>query len=437
MKIRKLLATVLTLSLLLMSLTACGKKAEEKTPEPTKPGNVTTTDPGNTDSDPEPTEVVVEDVTLKVWTPEDEQEVTKQLCDDFAKAHPEYNITFEYAIMGNDAVCDELKKDLEIAADVFGFPSAAIPELTQAGILYPITVDQDAVKAAHGEGAISAVTKDGYLYGIPQTPNSWFMYYNKSMYSEADLQNLDTMLAKDLGTDVANFSCKIADSWYMSAFFYALGGTLYGADGLDPNECSWNDANGLKVGKYLIDLSKNPKYVENTDGIGDSLFKDGKLGAICSGTWSAPDYLAALGDNLGAFKLPTITVEGSEYQLSNFADFKAFGVKSNTAYPKAAQQLAVWLGGEEAQLARFEAIAMAPTITSLANNEKVAANVAVSGLLMQSNYSTPQPATPQLSEYWTPAIAFGKGIINGDVTESNLQESLDAMVTGILTPAVQ
>lgn len=432
---KKCVVSVLALSMLTMSMTGCGSKEDTKgsneTATPTKSAEVAT---GTEDTT---AEVEVQDVTLKVWATEEEQEVLVTNCEAFAKAHPEYNITFEYGVMGNDAVCDELKKDLDVAADVFVFPSAAIPELTAAGILYPITLDADTIKEINGEGAITACSKDGYLYGVPQTPNSWFMYYNKSIFTEDEVKNLDTMLAKDLGDGVKNFSTKISDSWYMSAFFYALGGTLYGADGLDPLECSWNDANGMKVGKYLIDLSKNPKYLENLDGVGDSLFKEGKLGAITSGTWSATDYQAALGDNYGAIKLPTITVEGTEYQLSNFADFKAFGVKSSTAYPQAAQQLAAWLGNEQSQLASYEALATSPTVKSLASNEAVAANLAVTALLTQSNYSTPQPATPQLSEYWTPAIAFGTGIVNGDITEANLQESLDALVKGVTTPAVQ
>ena len=434
---KKCVVTVVTVSML-VGMTGCGKKDGTVSSNDTSATTATTTATEEVTAAPTaPAEVVVQDVTLKVWSTEEEQEVTAAICDEFAAAHPEYNIAFEYGVMGNDAVCDELKKDLDVAADVFVYPSAAIPELTAAGILYPITIDADTIKDINGEGAITACSKDGNLYGVPETPNSWFMYYNKSMFNETEVQNLDTMLAKDLGDDVQNFSSKISDSWYMSAFFYALGGTLYGADGLDATACSWNDANGMKVGKYLIDLSKNPNYVENLDGVGDSLFKEGKLGAVCSGTWSAADYQAALGDNYAACKLPTITVDVADYQLSNFADFKAFGVKSSTAFPQAAQQLAAWLGNEQSQLARYQALASAPTVKALATNEIVAADLAVTALLNQSNFSTPQPSTPQLSEYWTPAIAFGTGIINGDITEANLQESLDSMVTSFTTLAVQ
>lgn len=89
------------------------------------------------------------------------------------------------------------------------------------------------------------------------------------------------------------------------------------------------------------------------------------------------------------------------------------------------------LGGEQCQLERFEALSMTPTVTALLSNDKVKANVAVYALSeMTGNYSTPQPTTSQISEYWTPVEAFGKGVVNGDITRANLQESLDAMVLG-------
>jgi arabinogalactan oligomer/maltooligosaccharide transport system substrate-binding protein len=359
------------------------------------------------------------------------------MCDAFAENHPEYNITFEYGIMGVDNVINELKKDATVAADVFLYPSGGIAELTQAGLIYPITVDTDAVTAAHSAAAIKSCTTDGNLYGIPVTPNSWFMYYNKSMYTEDDVKSLETMMAKDLGPDVKNFSCAISNSWYMSAFFYAAGGTLFGADGTDPTNCSWNDATGYKVGEYLIDLANNPKYVEDIDGIAGSLMAEGKLAALCSGTWSAESIKTALGDNYAACKLPTVNIGGTDYQLSNFADFKAFGVNSNTKYPKPAMQLAEWLGGEECQLIRFETNNTPPTITALISNPEVAASQEVAALSTQTQFSTPNPTTSKLNDYWTPAAAFGSGIVNGDITKANLQESLDAMVNSFLATVSQ
>lgn len=412
---KKIVSMVLTLAVSASLLMACGNNASNE--QATSPAS-------NAESG-------VEAVELKVWSPADEEEIVKQQCETFAAQHPEYDITFSFENVENADSITQLKNDPEVAADVFVYPTGGVPEMIEAGLIYPITVDAENVKASHGANAIKSCTVDDLLYGIPQTPNAFFMYYNKSLFTEDEVKSVETMLAKDLGSDIKNFSCTVSNSWYIESFFYANGGTLYGADGTDATECSWNDEKGYAIGEYLIDLVNNDKYVEDIDSIASSMFKKGKLGAMCSGTWSAEEFKEALGDDLGACVLPTINVNGKDCQLSNFADFKAYGVKSSTKYPKQAQELAVFLGGEQCQLERFEALSMTPTVTALLSNDKVKANVAVYALSeMTGNYSTPQPTTSQISEYWTPVEAFGKGVVNGDITRANLQESLDAMVLG-------
>lgn len=420
---KKLAALTLTVAMITMSLAGCGNKAQQ---EATNAATSSKVDKENSTE--------VEDVSLKIWSPEDEFEITQTLCEEFASEHPEYNITWEYEIMENSDSITELKKDPDLVADVFVYPSGGVPELVQAGLVYPISVNLDTVKASYGESALKACSSEDILYGIPQTPNAFFMYYNKSLFDENEVKSLETMMGKELEKGTYNFSFAISNSWYMESFFYAAGGTLYGADGTDATECSWNNEDGYQVGKYLIDLANNKKYLEDVDNIASSKFEEGKLGAVCSGTWAAEEFKEALGDNLGACVLPTIQLNGTECQLSNFADYKAYGVKSSTAFPKQAQEVAEWLAGEHSQLARFEQLNMTPTVTSLLENEDVKANEVVSALAeMTALYSTPQPSTSQISEYWTPAAAFGSGIVNGDVTESNLQENLDAMVSGFTT----
>lgn len=416
MKTRKMILSSILGGTMIMSLmVGCGQSGQSN---------------GSTDS--ASSEGGVEQIQLKVWSPETELDITKEFCEKFDENHPEYEIEFTYEAVENADSITQLKNDPEVAADVFVYPTGGVPEMIEAGLIYPITVNEAEVKSSYGENAIKSCSADGVLYGIPQTPNAFFMYYNKSMYSEDDVKSLEVMLDKDLGADVKNFSCTISDSWYIESFFYANGGTLYGADGTDATDCSWNDEKGYQVGEYLIDLAANDKYVENIDDVATSMFKAGELGAMCSGTWLAEDLKTALGDDLGATVLPTINVGGKDCQLSNFADFKAYGVKSSTQYPKAAQELAEWLGGEECQLERFQKIDMTPTATALLSNDDVKANVAAYALIdMTGNYSTPQPTTSQIAQYWDPVAAFGTGVINGDITKANLQDSLDAMVEGL------
>ena len=416
MNYKKLLSAVMTMGIVASAVTGCSGKAA---------GN-NTTDSKNAAASGE-----VTNVSLKVWSPEEDIDLTKAMCDDFALAHPEYNISWDISITNVDESCDALTTDADAAADVFIMPSGSVSQLVDAGLLYPITYDQDTITSMYSENALDACSKDGILYGIPSTPNSWFMYYNKTMYTEDEVKSLDTMMAKDLGDGVANFSCTISNSWYIEAFFYGAGCTLFGEDGTDPKDCTWNNADGIAAGEYLIDLVNNPRYLEDQDGIAGARMKEGTLAALCSGTWAYTELYEVLGDDLGAVALPTFSINGKEAQMSNFADYKCYSVKSNTKEPLAAQQLAEWFANEANQLARYEANATTPTCLSLKDNEQINGNVATSALLSQTAFAVPQPAISQINEYWTPVEAFGTGIVNNEITKDNLKESLDTVVSSV------
>jgi arabinogalactan oligomer/maltooligosaccharide transport system substrate-binding protein len=449
-KTRKLGAMMLSLVLLAGSLTACGK-AETKDTDTTAATPTTAAEAGTTEATPTTaaeTTTEAKAITLKVWGPQEEQtsyegygdSLLAFMCERFDEAHPEWDITFTYGAVSEADAKTELTKDAAAGADVFMFASDQTSFLQQNGILAPITIGAEDVIAANGgatAGSISAATFDSLLYAVPFTPNSWFMYYDKSKYTEDDVKSLDTMMAKDLGADAYNFAFDIDNGWYNAAFFFAAGCSLFGADGQNATEVTFNDANGLAVGNYLVDLVTNPKFLEETDQGANAItaFTEGKLGAWCSGTWNAEKVAAALGDNYAATKLPTIKINGVDSQMKSFADYKYIGVNMNTNPDsmEAAQALAVYLGGEECQKDRFIARSIAPTVTSLVSDPEVSANVAVAALSLQSANTQFQSTIPQMGNYWTPAQGFGAGIYNGEITKDNMQEQLDAFVTNVLT----
>ena len=376
-------------------------------------------------------------VSLKLWTSEEDYELTEDMCARFDEAHPEYKCDFEITIINVDESVEQLETDPDNAADVFIMPSGSIPQLVEEGLVYPITYDADTLKGLYSEGALDACSMNGELYGVPFTPNSWFMFYNKKLFNAEEVKSLETMMAKDLGDDTYNFSCSLSNSWYIEAWFYAAGCTLFGEDGITPDDCTWNNANGLAAGEYIIDLVNNPKYIEDKDGIAGSLMKEGKLGAICTGTWGYPELLEALGDDLGAVALPTVEIAGKTANLSNFADYKCFAVKSNTSAPLAAQQLAEFFANEENQLLRYQKNSTPPTALSLTDNADIMSDISTCALLAQTEFATPQPAISQINAYWTPAEALGTGIVNGEITKANLQESLDSLVQSVTTKAFE
>lgn len=442
MKMKKIAALAMS-TVMTMSVIGCGSTEEAtnaNTQESTKADTSAATEEKKADASATTAAdatAEVQAISLKVWCPEEEMDITHEMADAFQAAHPEYDITWDIAVVGVDESTANLTTDSDSAADVFQMPSGAIAELTEAGYLLPIAYDIENVKSLYGEGAIEACSKEGLMYGIPNTPNSWFMYYNTSLYTEDEVKSLETMMAKDLGADVQNFSCSLTNSWYIEAFFYAAGAELFGPDGTDPNVCTWNGENGLAAANYIIDLMANPKYVEDKDGIAGALFKEGKLGALCSGTWSAPDLKEALGENYGACALPTININGKDTNLSNFADYKCFAVKSSTAHPLAAQQFAEWLGNPENQLTRYQECGATPTALELLDNPALAEDAATTALIAQTQYATPQPVISQMNAYWTPAQALGEGIFNGEITKDNIQEKLDQCATAITTVAME
>ena len=434
---KKTLALILAL-IMMLSLAACGGDGSK---EPDNSGNTPST-PTDTPSTPTDTpstsdgeKTEVQDVTLKIWTASEELEPMKKMGESFAAAHPEYNLTFDISEMGIDEANANLKTDADSAADIFQLASGGVPELTQKGLLLPIGYELDSLRELYPAGAISAVTaEDGLVYAVPFTPNTFFMYYNKSMFTEDEVKSVETMMAKDLGEGVYNFSFQVSGPWYIESFFYAAGCTLFGPDGKDASSMDWNNANGLAAGKYMIDLVNNPKYVEDKDGIAMSLLREGKLAAYVDGTWNASGVQEALGENYAAAPLPTININGQDSQLRNFADYKTYAVKSSTAYPLAAQQFAEWICNEENQLARYEDQGVPPCISSLA--DQLSGDVALSALLAQSEYAVAQPNIPQINEYWTPATALGEGIYNKEITEDNLQEKLDQLVDAVTSTLV-
>lgn len=417
---KRLIALLMVATMVVAGFAACGKKDTETSTK--KEATVKET-----------TKAEVQDVSLKVWAPKEEQEILAQMLDNFKAKHPEYNLTFDTQPLSESDAYGELSKDPEVAADVFMFASDQLPKMVEAGLIYPITLNIDKVKAAHGPAAIAAATIGDQLYAHPFTPNSWFMYYNKSMYTEEEVKSLDTMMAKDLGDGVYNFCLDIDNSWYLPAFFFANGCTLFGADGTDDTACDFNNEKGVAAANYLINLAASKKFVDFDADNDIALLADGKLGATCSGTWTAENIKKALGDNFAATKLPTVNIGGSDVQLSNFADFKLVGVKANTKFAKPAMELAEYLGGEECQKLRFEKRSLAPTITALSEDPDVQANQAVYALSTQTPLSTLQPRIPQMTNFWAPVAAFGAELKEGTITKDNVQGKLDTMVEQILS----
>ena len=423
MKTRKLISTLTALALTGTLMAGCGA-SDSTSGSADSTGNAAASS-GSGDT-----------VTLTVWGSQEGQDYLKKMCESLAAANPDKKFVFNYGVVSEADAKKEMLKDVSAGADVFGFASDQTGELVSAGALYRVTKNKDEIIANNTAPSIQAATVDGELYGYPYVSDTYFMYYDKSKFTEDEVLSLDTMLAKDIPGTSINFAFDVDNGWYQSAFFFGAGCKLFGDDGTDPTQCDFNNDRGFLVGEYLIDLVKNPKFGSNfDDGLVKAGFADGSIAAAVTGTWNATDIQASLGDNYAATKLPSFKLSnGEEVQMGGMANFKIIGVNSETKNPLDAMALAEWLTSYDNQVINFEERSLAPTNTKLANDtEKLYSNAAVAALAQQAQYATVQTSIPQCGNYWTPAEAFGQDLIAGNITTDNLQEKLNQYVESVLS----
>ena len=361
-----------------------------------------------------------EKVTLKVWADQGELELTEKLCSEFATEHPEKEYTFEYGAVGAVDGKARYLEDPAAAADVFLFADDQLVDLVKADALYEVTRNTDAIIAANTPGSINAATYDGTLYGYPMTSdNGYFLYYDKSVFTEDDLKTLDGILAaanaagKKVHMDVSN-------GWYLASFFLGNGCTLTIEDG--KQVIDFNNANGLAAAEAIRAFCNDPAFVTGDDsvlagGIGDA------IACGVSGTWVASAIQEKLGDNYGCCKLPTFTCDGKQVQMGSFLGCKIYGVNSQTAYPVDSMELAEYLTSEKAQIERYNVLNYGPSNVNALADDTIASNLALQALNAQSEFAVSQMV---LGGFWTPAEAFGAELEAHST--GDLQTMLDQLV---------
>lgn len=209
---------------------------------------------------------------------------------------------------------------------------------------------------------------------------------------------------------------------------------MFGPDGSDLSAgVAWNNATGLAVSNYLIDLINNPKCAYDGEIAVSELIGDHRLGAWWDGAWNYDTYHNVLGDDLGMAVIPTFNPDGTDYQLLSFYGSKCIGVNAKSKNPAAAVAFAAFLGNEENQVLRFEKSAQIPTNMAAAETEAVKANALATVLVNESNNcSVMQPVNTTFSaRYWTYAGAIPTEMRSGAINKDNVQSKLDTFVAAM------
>ena len=372
------------------------------------------------------------EATVTVWGPQEDQsddngKWLQTQCEAFAAAHPEWKISFTYGVCSEGDAKTNIGTDPSAGADVYLFANDQIPDLIKAGGIAELGgTTLETIKKNNSETTVNTVSYEGSVYGVPFTGNTWFMYYDKSVFSEDDIKSLDAMVEK------GKVAFPLDNSWYIASFYVANGCTLFGADGGDAAAgIDFSGDKAVQVTDYLVDLIANPNFSNGDVGTN----ADAK--AFFSGTWDYQKALDAYGDNLGIAPAPSFTLNGELKQMKSFAGSKAVGVNPSTAlykeHPEVAVALAAYLGGTDAQKAHYELRNIIPTD----NNITVSDALAQAQMDTMAYASIVQPLQADMGHYWGPAESMGKELVAGAVTHANAAEKTETMNTSMNSSAVQ
>ena len=426
---KKIIALLLVV-VMALGLIACGQAPESAAPAATEAA------PAATEAAPAATEAAPAAITLKVWGPQedqaDENSFLPVACEKFDEAHPEWDIEFVFEVCGEGDAGNNVTKDPTAAGDVYAFASDQLGTLRQANAIARLggaALDQ-VMNANYGDAQdlviLSVSDSEGAVYGVPFTPNTWFMYYDKSVYTEEDIKSLDAMMAKK------PVAFPITNTWNLPAFYFAVGGTMYG-NGTDASQgVMFGGETGAAATKYIANAVANGTMFDDANGAAKDMIKNGQIGAMFSGTWDAKNLSDILGENYGAAQLPCITVDGKECQLKAFNGTKAYAANPTSANLQAATALAAGLGSTEMQKLHYE----------IRNGEVIPVDVSLADLyasnpaaIAQENTmaytSTLQPNITEMGNYWANAGAMGTALANGEINDGNALDQTNAWNDGL------
>ena len=426
---KKLLALLLSGSVLSMTLAGCGNSQATKETTVTENENVETNENEMLESGK---------VELTVWAEENNFEMLEGMFETFKQEYAgqaEFEITL---VQQADAETKNVMLgDIHNAADVVSLPDDQLLGMIAAGALSPVP-NADEVSKANLAEAVAAATYKDTLFAYPYTAdNGYFLYYDKDYFTEADVQTLDGILAVAEANE-KKFSMEFSSGWYLYSFFGGTGMEFgINEDGVT-NYCNWNTTEGAvkgtDVAEALLKITASPAFSSQ----GDSLFVEGATSgeviAGISGVWNAVAIQEAWGKDYGACKLPTYTCAGKQIQMSSFTGYKLMGVNAYSDHVEWAHKLADWITNEQNQTVRFEQRSQGPSNIKAAASDAVAKVPAIAAVIEQSQYGTLQRVG---NLYWDACTRFSETIVAGNPNGLPLQDIMDNMVAGITASTVQ
>ena len=441
---KKLIALLLAVLMLMGILVACGesddKKADSSEGSKTSDGDKKDGDEGDKgdegeDEDDDP--LFGEDnIKLTVWAPSAAVPLTKTMCDDFIKQYPGKTISIDVKPVEEGDTSSQILNDPQAAADVFSFAVDQLTDLNRAKALSAVSFYSydDEIAERDSAASVKAATLDDMLLAYPETgENGYYLVYDTEYVTEEDAKTLEGVLAacRKAGK---KFNMDAGNGFYACMFLFTGGLKL---TGIDNDTQQFNDYDPEKVLDTLVAFNKlfaeysDVFQSDNVDKTSAGMcFGNTTVAAGIDGSWNSTKYSENIPERYGAAKLPTININGTDTQIISMNGYKLIGVNNYTKFPETAQLLAKYLTGEECQMTRAKELAWSPSNKKVAASDVVAANKGTVACLAQAEFSEPQVNITKT--FWSPTGALGAYIsTNGLLTRDQIKTEFDKTIANI------
>ncbi|URN95215.1 MAG: maltose ABC transporter substrate-binding protein [Candidatus Pristimantibacillus lignocellulolyticus] len=428
------------LSLMLL-LTACGGNNGGNTPKnaptntPATTNNAPAEEPATNAGVEAPALTPEEGAELVVWDSKNQRAVLEELVAEFTA---QYNVPVKIEEVESPDQVGKLTIDgpNKNGADVVTFPHDSLGAAVSAGLILPNDVFADDTKNNNAESAVNAVTYAGELYGYPRSVETYGLFYNKDLVTEAPKTFDDIVKFAEGFNDTA--AGKYALMWEVQNFYFNYpfiatnGGYIFGSNGEDAADIGLNNEGAVKS----LETFKSLKSIlpiaagDITADIIESKFASGDIAMTITGPWKVGDF-RKLGINFGVVPIPTLNGEAA----ISLSGVKAWYVNSYSEYPIAARLLANFLGSKESQLKDFAATGAIPANKEAMEDPTFVADEISSGIAAQFINSNAMPSIPEMGKVWDPSAAALADIWNTDITPKDAIDNAVKQITDAINGA--
>lgn len=411
-KVKKLITTISILSVMALSLAACGGNSNNSSSNngTTPPASENTgannggSNSGNTEEDDEALQTE-DGAKLVVWAAQEQKDFLETMGKEFEE---KYGISVEYQVVGSSDALNRILKDgpAGVGADVFMLAHDQLNQSVDAGVVLPNDYYEEDTRENFVETAVDAVTAmDGTLYGYPRNIETYLLYYNKNLVKPEDLASWDTIkeFARSYNVPAEKkfgVMWKLDDTYFNYSFIAGNGGYVFGNNNTDPSDIGLNNDGAVEAMTFMHSMKEVMPFnvADATSDVKTELFQQGKLGINLDGIWMLGSFKdSKLGFEVGAVPLPPMPNGNSP---KPFAGVQAYFVSSFSQFPNAARLFAHYVSSEEAAAKLYEISGVVSARKGL-DQDPAFQDDLVKAFMKQFETVEPMPSIPETGSFWT------------------------------------